>query len=101
MVPWETLRRLLGLPADMEPPESAELIRLAIEQPRHARIIAMALRGRPPKEAPAAAILVALDRGTIALGSALELLGAVGHAAGYEAVRARLFAADDVTVCAA
>ena len=33
MVPWETLRRLLGLPPRMEPPGSVDLVRMAIEQP--------------------------------------------------------------------
>ncbi len=99
MVPWETLRRLLGLPADTQPPGSDELVRMAIEQPRHARLIGMALRGRVPKEAPAAMLLTALDRGVLPAERVAELLGCVGHGAGYEAVRTMLFGTDDLDAC--
>lgn len=92
MVPWETLRRLLGLPADMDPPGSVELVRMAIEQPQHARLIGMALRGRAPKETPAALLMAAHERGALSALSVAELLGCVGHGAAYDTVRAMLFA---------
>lgn len=100
MVPWETLRRLLGLPADMEPPDSAALVRFAIAEPRQARLIAMALRGRVPKEAPAAMLMAAHDRGALPARRVAELLGCVGHAAGYRTVLAMLYAAE-ADACAA
>jgi hypothetical protein len=99
MVPWETLRRLLGLPADMEPPDSVALVRMALDQPRHTRVIAMALRGRTPKEAPAAIALAAYERGRIDAPRVAELLGAVGHAAGYAAVRSVLLTSADRDAC--
>jgi hypothetical protein len=101
MVPWETLRRLLGLPAEMEPPASVDLVRLAIEQPKHVRLIGMVLRGRTPKEAPAAMIAGARERGDLDAQRACELLGCVGHAAGYDTVRALLFTSDETEACAA
>lgn len=101
MVPWETLRRLLGLPLGMEPPDSAALVRLALEQPRHARLIGMALRGRTPKEAPAALLVAAHDRGTLGSEWVAELLGCVGHPVGYETARTMLFASDEEAPCAA
>lgn len=101
MVPWETLRRLLGLPADKAPPDSAELVRLAIAEPRHARLIAMALRGRVPKEAPAAMLMAALDRGALSPARVAELLGAVGHGAGYRTVLAMLYAPEESDACEA
>lgn len=101
MVPWETLRRLLGLPPDMEPPSSIELVRMAVEQPKHVRLIAMVLRGRPPKEAPAAMIAAARERGHLSAARAAELLGCVGHASGYETVRALLFSSEETEACAA
>lgn len=101
MVPWETLRRLLGLPADMEPPDSAELVRMAVDQPRHARLIGMALRGRAPKEAPAAMLVAAYERGALPAERAMELLGSVGHAAGYETARAVLFGESSAVACTA
>ena len=101
MVPWETLRRLLGLPRDMAPPDTAELARLAIAEPRHARLVAMALRGRVPKEAPAAMLIAAHERGALPSHRVAELLGCVGHASGYRAVLAMLYSADETDACAA
>ncbi len=101
MVPWETLRRLLGLPADMQPPGSDDLVRMAIDQPQHARLIGMALRGRVPKEVPAAMLLTALDAGALSAERVAELLGCVGHGVAYDAVRAMLFGADDPSACTA
>jgi hypothetical protein len=91
VLPWETLRRLLGLPSDMEPPGSAELVRMAIEEPRRARLIGMALGGHTPKEPPAGMLAAALEAGAITPELAAELLGAVGHRSGYRTVRAMLF----------
>lgn len=91
MLPWETLRRLLGLPSDMDPPGSAELVRLALEEPRRARLVAMALAGQTPKEPPAGMLIAALDAGSLAPELVAELLGAVGHRSGYRTVRAMLF----------
>ncbi|MEC7526472.1 MAG: hypothetical protein VYE22_41730 [Myxococcota bacterium] len=90
MLPWETLRRLLGLPPDMSPLGATELVRLAIDDPRRARIVAMGLRGQRPDEAAAGMILAALDRGTLPPELAAELLGAVGHRAAYDILRAML-----------
>jgi hypothetical protein len=91
VLPWETLRRLLGLPNDMEPPGSVELVRMALEEPRRGRLIGMALAGHPPKEPPAGMLIAALDAGRIPAKLGAELLGAVGHRAGYRSVRAMLF----------
>ena len=91
VLPWETLRRLLGLPADMAPPGPAELVRMAIDEPRRARLIGLVLAGHPPREAPAGIVLGALDRGTVSRDLAVELLGAVGHGSGYATARALLF----------
>jgi hypothetical protein len=101
VLPWETIKRLLGLPAEMEPPETVELVRMAIEQPRHSRLIAMALRGRVPKEAPAAMLVAARDRGALSARATAELLGCVGHSAGYETVRTLLFTSEETDACAA
>lgn len=101
MVPWETLRRLLGLPADMDPPGSTELVGMAIEQPRHSRLIAMALRGRVPKETPAAMLIAAYERGTLPAERVAELLGSIGHGAGYDTVRTMLFEDEDTDAAAA
>jgi hypothetical protein len=101
MVPWETLRRLLGLPVGLDPPDSAELVRMAIAEPRHARLIAMALRGRVPKEAPAAMLVAAFEKGTLGAERVAELLGCVGHAAGYATVVTMLYSRDEVDACAA
>ena len=91
MLPWETLRRLLGLPADMQPPGAAELVRLAIDDPRRARLIGMALSGQTPKEAPAGMLVAAHEAGKLAPELVAELLGAVGHRSGYRTVRDMLF----------
>lgn len=99
MVPWETLRRLLGLPADMAPPDSVELVRMALEQPRNTRVIGMALRGRTPKEAPAAIALAAYEAGTLSEARLVELLGSIGHAAGYEMARTLLLTSEDRDTC--
>lgn len=82
VLPWETLRRLLGLPSGMAPLGASELVRLAIEEPRRARLIGMALAGHPPREPPVGAILGALERGALAPELAVELLGCVGHRSG-------------------
>jgi hypothetical protein len=100
VVAWDTLRRLLGLPPDMEPPDSVELVGIATAQPRHARLVGMVLRGRTPKEAPAAMIAAAREQGMLSAEHAAELLGAVGHAAGYETVRAMLFSSEEPEACA-
>ncbi|HEY8428686.1 MAG TPA: hypothetical protein VIL20_09945 [Sandaracinaceae bacterium] len=101
MVPWDALRRLLGLPADMSPPDSVDLVRMAIDRPRHARLIGMALRGCVPKEAPAAMLVAAGERGALPPYAVAELLGCVGHAAGYAAARALLFGENDAKTYAA
>jgi hypothetical protein len=75
----------------MEPPGSVDLVRLAIAEPRRARLVAMALDGHPPKEPPAGMLLAALDAGALPAELAAELLGAVGHATGYRTVRGMLF----------
>lgn len=90
-MPWETLRRLLGLPSGTAPPSGADLVRLAIEQPSRARLIGMALIGQPPKEGAAGLVLGALDRGQVSDAVGAELLGCVGHGSGYGAVAAMLF----------
>lgn len=101
MVPWETLRRLLGLPADTSPPDSAELVRLAIAEPRHARLIAMALRGRVPKEAPAAMLMAAYEEGALSSTHVAELLGCVGHGVGYRTVLGMLHDPEESEACEA
>ncbi|GAB5544578.1 MAG: hypothetical protein RID81_06135 [Sandaracinaceae bacterium] len=90
MLPWETLRRLLGLPSDMPPLGASELVRLALDDPRRARIVAMGLRGLRPDEAAAGMVLAALDRGSFAPELAAELLGAIAHRAGYPVLQAML-----------
>ncbi|HJL16265.1 MAG TPA: hypothetical protein RMH99_11450 [Sandaracinaceae bacterium LLY-WYZ-13_1] len=101
VLPWETLRRLLGLPSDMSPPGSVELVRMALDEPRRARLIGMALSGHTPKEPPAGMLMAALDSGALAPELAAELLGSVGHRAGYRAVRGMLFDAERSAAAAA
>src|SRR5688572_6629670 len=62
VLPWETLRRLLGLPTGMALPSAIELTRMAIEEPRRARLIGMALMVHTPTEVPAAMLVAALER---------------------------------------
>lgn len=82
---------MLGLPSDMEPPGSVELVRMAIDEPKRARLIAMVLAGHTPKEPPAGMLVAALDAGSIAPELGAELLGAVGHRSGYRTLRTMLF----------
>lgn len=83
MSEWETLRRLLGLPADTPPPSPEDLTRLALENPKRARLVGMALRRETSREGPVAIILGALDRGNVDSSLGVELLGCIGHPSGY------------------
>lgn len=74
----------------MPVPGPSDLVRLALEEPRRARLIGVALRRLPPKEGPAALVLTALDRGDVDLGLAVELLGCIGHRSGYRVAHAAL-----------
>lgn len=78
----------------MAPPGPADLVQLAIDEPRRARLIGMALAGHQPTEAPAALLQSALDRDAIRPDIAVELLGCVRHRAGYALARACLYNAD-------
>lgn len=78
----------------MAPPGPSDLVRLAIEEPRRARLIGMALAGHQPSEAPAALLQSALDRDAIRPNIAVELLGCVRHRAGYTLARSCLYDAD-------
>lgn len=78
----------------MAPPGPTDLVRLAIEEPRRARLIGMALAGHQPTEAPAALLQSALDRDAIRPDIAVELLGCVRHRAGYTLARSCLYDAD-------
>lgn len=78
----------------MAPPGPTDLVRLAIDEPRRARLIGMALSALQPTEAPAALLQSALDRGAIRPDIAIELLGCVRHGAGYTLARSCLYNAE-------
>ncbi len=78
----------------MAPPGPTDLVQLAIEEPRRARLIGMALASHQPTEAPAALLQAALDRDAIRPDIAVELLGCVRHRAGYSLARSCLYNAD-------
>lgn len=99
VLPWDTLRRLLGLPSDMDPPSALSLVEMAVGEPRRSRLIALVLEGMPPREPPAGAVLGALDRGALASDMAAELLGAIGHGSAYRTLITMLY--DDVDAAAA
>ena len=68
-------------------PPPWELVTLAMQQPRRARLLGMAITAHPPDEGTVAMILGALERDAVAPALGAELLGYARHPSGAPILR--------------